>query len=150
MPKLKVYFAHPYSTRGGKGEAEILDILTDRPLEVINPFDSEDNIMLKKYGRTKYYPDPPYKLGRDIWMQDLRQVAKADMLVAWAPDRGSMGTGVEIFHAYQLHKFIQIISAIKHPLFAWVLTGGNQQFVDIADFRRLKPLRWIDNSKREW
>lgn len=113
-------------------------------MDVLNPFDGEDKMMLEKYGRTKYYPDPPYRLGRDIWAQDLRRVAECDMLVIYVPEgeRLSGGCGIEMFHAYQLHKFIQIISVSRHPAFAYVLTGGNQMFESIEDFDNLRKFRW--------
>ena len=142
--KYKCYFAHPYESRGTPEEAEIIEELKSRLVEVLNPFDGEDEMMLKKYGRTNYYPDPPYKMGREIWAKDLRQVAEADMILVYVPAgvRLSGGCGIEMFHAYQLHKFIQIISISKHPAFAYVLTGANQMFESIKDWKGNRKLRW--------
>lgn len=148
MPKKKVpykcYFAHPYESRDSPEEAEIIAELESRGCTVLNPFDGEDELMLEKYGRTNYYPDPPYKLGREIWMKDERQVSESDMILVYVPDgtRLSGGCGIEMRMAYLWHKFIQIISKSRHPAFAYVLTGGNQMFDSIDNWKRNKQLRW--------
>ena len=137
FPKVKCYFAHPYESRDTQEEAEIIAELKSRHIEVINPFDDEDEMMLEKYGRTNYYPDPPYKLARDIWCKDLRQVSEADMFLVYVPDgqRLSGGCGYEMAEAYKQHKFIQIISSSRHPAFAYVLTGSTQMFNSIKDWK---------------
>jgi hypothetical protein len=142
------YFAHPYESRGTPEELEIIKEFKSRMVTVYNPFDGEDEMMLAKYGRTNYYPDPPYKLGREIWAKDLRQVAEADMILVYVPDgeRLSGGCGIEMFHAYQLHKFIQIISKSRHPAFAYVLTGPNQMYDSIKEWKRNHQLRWNDGK----
>ena len=144
--KLKCYFAHAYEARDTPEETLIIEELKSRGVDVINPFDGEDDMMLEKYGRTSgYYPDPPYKMAREIWAQDLRRVAECDMLLVYVEPgkRLSGGCGIEMFHAYQLHKFIQIISSSKHPSFAYVLTGGNQMYESIDNWLRFNKLRWI-------
>ncbi len=142
--KLKCYFAHPYESRNTPEEQEIIKELESRRIMVINPFDGEDEMMLKEYGRTSYYPDPPYELGRKIWAQDLKRVAECDMILIYVPEgvRLSGGCGIEMFHAYQLHKFIQIISKSKHPAFAWVLTGGNQMYETVEDWKKYRIFKW--------
>jgi len=144
IKKIKCYFAHPYESRDSPEEAEIIEELEFRRIEVINPFDGEDEMMLKKYGRTKYYPDPPYKLAREIWIKDERQVAEADMILVYVPEgtRLSGGCGIEMRKAYDWGKLIQIISASKHPAFAYVLTGANRQFETIKDWKVFKEMRW--------
>lgn len=138
------YFAHPYESQGRPEEAEIIEELKSRRVVVYNPFDGENEMMLKKYGRTNYYPDPPYKMGREIWAKDLRQVSEADMILVYVPEgeRLSGGVGIEMFHAYQLHKFIQIVSSSRHPAFAYVLTKGNQYYDSINSWKIFRQTRW--------
>ena len=142
--KMRCYLAHPYESRNSPEIKDIIEELMSRGVKVVNPFDGEDDLMLKKYGRTNYYPDPPYKLGREIWAKDERQVAECEMLLVYVPDgvRLSGGCGIEMRMAYLHHKFIQIISKSKHPAFAYVLTGGNQMFESIKDWKNLRQLRW--------
>ncbi|KKL55117.1 hypothetical protein LCGC14_2258590 [marine sediment metagenome] len=142
--KYSCYFAHPYESRFSPEETAILNELIDRRVEIINPFDVEDSTMFKKYGIESYYPDPPYKLGREIWQKDLKYVAECDMILVYVPDgtRLSGGCGIEMFHAFQLHKFIQIISKDKHPAFAYVLTKGNQMYDSIQNWIHNKMLVW--------
>lgn len=147
--KLKVYFAHPHAFKDTLEAKRIIEILKERRVEVINPFDGEDEMMLTKYNRTYYYPDPPRKLGVDIWKQDLRRVTECDMIVVYVPEgqRLSGGCSWELNEAYRLNKFIQIISSNKHPIFAFVLEGKgriseNQMFETIDDFERLREINW--------
>ena len=142
--EFKCYFAHPYESIGTPEVDEIIKELKSRGVTVIDPFDGENDMMLKKYGRTNYYPNPPYKMAREVWGKDLRQVFDCDMFLIYVPDgtRLSGGCGYEMAHAYFWHKFIQIISHSKHPAFAYVLTGGNQMFDSIEDFKAMRQLRW--------
>ena len=144
--KLKCYFAHTYESKDSPAAKEIIEELGSRGVIVVNPFDGEDEMMLKKYGRTNYYPDPPYKLGREIWAKDERQVSDCDMILVYVPEgvRLSGGCGVEMRMAYLWGKFIQIISMSRHPVFAYVLTGGNQMFENIADWKIYRQVRWKD------
>ena len=144
--KYKCYFAHPYESRDGPEAAVIIEELKSRLVEVVNPFDGEDAMMLAKYGRTNYYPDPPYKMGREIWAKDMRQVNECDMILIYVPKgvRLSGGCGIEMYEAYLHGKFIQIISSSRHPAFAYVLTGPNQMYESIADWKigPKRKLRW--------
>ena len=147
--KLKVYFAHPHAFKDSKEAKKIIEILKSRRVEVTNPFDGEDDMMLTRYNRKHYYPDPPLKLGVEIWNQDLRRVADCDMIVVYVPEgqRLSGGCGWELSEAYRLNKFIQIISSNRHPAFAYVLKGRgriskNQMFETIDDFARLREIQW--------
>lgn len=142
--KYLCYLAHPYESRDCEEIKEIIKELEERGVTVVNPFDGEDELMLKKYGRTNYYPDPPYRLGREIWAKDERQVANCNMILVYVPEgnRLSGGCGIEMRMAYLWHKFIQIISKSRHPAFAYVLTGGNQMFDNIKDWKNNRRLRW--------
>lgn len=142
--KYTCYLAHPYESRDSPEIKEIIEELKSRGVTVINPFEGEDDLMLKKYGRETYYPDPPYKLGREIWVKDEAQVAACDMILVYVPDgsRLSGGCGIEMRKAYDWNKFIQIISKSRHPAFAYVLTGPNQMFESIEDFKKMRKVRW--------
>ena len=145
MPvKYKCYFAHPYESRGTPEEAEIIEELKSRRVEVVNPFNDEDEMMLAEYGRTNYYPDPPYKMARGIWGKDERQVNECDMILVYVPEgtRLTGGCGIEMRMAYLWHKYIQIISKSKHPAFAYVLTGANVMFESIEAWKNNKRLVW--------
>lgn len=145
MTKMKCYFAHPYESRDTQAAKIIMDELKSRRIEVINPFDGEDDMMLAKYNRTNYYPDPPFNMGAEIWAKDMRQVAEVDMLLVYVPPntRLSGGCGVELFHAWQLKKFIQIISQSKHPVFAYIMKHSNaEMFNSIFDWQKFRKLRW--------
>lgn len=134
------YFAHPYNKRKSKAKYKIKQILKERSVNVIDPFIGEYKL-LKEHGVKEYYDDPKYKLAREIWIRDLQKVRECKMLLAWSPEP-SLGTAVELFYAYTHHKFIQIISKKKHPLFAYVLTGGNQLFETVDDFEKFNVCRW--------
>lgn len=141
--RYKCYFAHPWESRGSPEEAEIIEELKLRLVDVVNPFDNEDEIWTR-YGRTGYYPDPPYKLGREIWIKDLKSITECDMFLVYVPEgkRLTGGCGYELAKAYDQHKFIQIISMSRHPAFAYVLTGTNQMFENIKDWKKYYKLRW--------
>lgn len=139
---IKCYFAHPYNKRKSKDKYKIKKILKERNVDVIDPFIGEFKL-LKEHGVDEYYNDPKYKLAREIWIRDLQKVRECEMLLAWSPEP-SLGTAVELFYAYTQKKFIQIISAKKHPLFAYVLTGGNQLFETIDEFDKFNVYRWKD------
>ena len=138
--KMKCYFAHPYDLRKSAGKYRIRRLLLDRDVIVVDPFIGEFKI-LKKHGVKEYYANPKYKAARELWIKDLQQVRDCDMIVAWIPDP-SIGCSAELQEAYRYHKFIQIISPILHPSFAYVLTGPNQQYLSIDDFERYRVLRW--------
>jgi hypothetical protein len=131
----KCYFAHPGRTKDTREEADIIKELESRRVIVHNPF--EENIVVRK----EFLESRPYKLARKIWINDFKAVVDSDMLLAYQPV-GTAGTGAEIIWAYIHHKFIQIISPIKHPLFAYVLTGPNQQFESIEDWKHHKRMVW--------
>jgi len=133
--KLKCYFAHPGRTKNTKEEAEIIDELKSRRIEVYNPFDDILNT------RKSFLENRTFKQARQIWINDFKHVVNSDMVLAYQPV-GTAGTGAEIIWAYIHHKFIQIISPIKHPLFAYVLTGGNQQFETVEDWKHYRRLVW--------
>ena len=140
--KLKIYFAHPLSKWGSGGERTIIRILESMGLEVVNPFTGELAI-LRKYGLNhgRYYKNPLYKLGIELWTKDLKQIEKCDILLAWIPEK-CMGTPQEIAHAFRHKKFIQIITNIKHPSFAFYKNKGAQVFSSITDFKKLKQVKW--------
>lgn len=135
MVKYKCYFAHPGRTKDSKEEAEIIKELEARGCKVYNPFD--ENVII----REKFLESRPYKLAREIWIHDFKLVVEADMLLAYQPV-GTAGTGAEILWGFVHHKFLQIISPIKHPLFAFVLVGGNQMFETIEDWINHRQMRW--------
>lgn len=134
--KYKCYFAHPGRTHGTPEEIEIVNELEFRQVEVHNPFDTQLHMNVENWKEQL-----EYKKARDIWIEDFNAVYKADMILAYQPF-GTAGTGAEIIFAYLNHKFIQIISPIRHPLFAYVLTGGNQMFLTIDDWKNHKQFRW--------
>lgn len=145
---INCYFAHPYNKRKSKVKYRIKKILRARNVNVIDPFIGEYKI-LKEHGVKEYYEDPKYKLAREIWIRDLQKVRECQMLLAWSPEP-SLGTAVELFYAYTQKKFVQIISEKKHPLFAYVLTGGNQLFETVDDFDAFNVCRWkVDNGDGE-
>jgi hypothetical protein len=140
MTKLKCYFAHPYTEKDTDEKFSIMNILKERGVEVTDPFEVEEDI-LAKYGVKEYYENPLYKLGRELWINDLKRIRTTDMILAWIP-YPTIGVSKELQYAYLYKKFIQIISPIKHPSFAYVLTHGNQQFEDIKAFDRMRVMRW--------
>lgn len=145
MKKFSCYFAHPYESRLTDEAKMIIEELESRKVKVINPFDGEDELMLSKYGRTNYYPDPPFHLGVDVWSKDMRQVSACDMLLVYVPDgqRLSGGCGVELFKAWQEKKFIQIISKSRHPVFAYIMAHSNAvMYNSIDDWIHHRPFMW--------
>lgn len=146
-PKMKCYLAHPNEERGTPEIDEITKELERRGVEVVNPFSGEDRLMKEKYNRKNYYPDPPYSLGREIWIKDMRQVIKeCDMFLVYAPVHLTGGCGWELCEAYRHHKFIQIISPSRHPCFAFSLTRGNQMYDSIEDWKKFRQLKWKEED----
>ena len=139
--KLRCYFSHPYEKRHSKKKYRIKKVLEERGVEVIDPFIGEFKILRKHNIEEDYYNNPKFKAAREMWIKDLKQVRECDMIVAWIPEP-SIGCSAEIQYAYKKKKFIQIISPIKHPSFAYVLTGANQQFESVKDFENLRIMRW--------
>jgi len=145
--EFKCYLAHPYESQNSEEIQIIKDELVARRVKVVNPFDGENELMLEKYGRECYYPNPPFQLAVDVWTKDMRQVSECDMLLVYVPDgkRLSGGCGVELFKAWQEKKFIQIISKSRHPVFAYVLAHSNgQMFESIENWKKYKELRWAE------
>ena len=140
VKKMKCYFAHQYDLRKSAGKYRIRKLLLERDIEVVDPFIGEFKI-LKKHGVSEYYAKPKYEAARELWIKDLQQVRECDMIVAWFPSP-SIGCSAELQEAYRHHKFIQIISPLLHPSFAYVLTGPNQQYLSIDDFERYRVYRW--------
>ena len=134
--KYKCYFAHPSHTKNTKEEVEIIEELKARRIEVYNPFDTQLHTNTKEWKKKL-----SYKQARKIWIKDFKAVSDSDMILAYQPV-GTAGTGAEILWAYINHKFIQIISPIRHPLFAYVLTGPNQMFETIEDWKKYIKLVW--------
>lgn len=140
--KLKGYFAHPYKKRLSSNKYKIKAELKERGVEVIDPFIGEYKI-LRRHNIKEYYEAPNYKLAREIWLKDFQQVEMCNILVAWIPENlPVIGTTAELVHAHRFGKFIQIISPLKHPLFAYVLGKGNQQFETVKDFINRRRMIW--------
>lgn len=155
--RLKCYFAHPHKAKDTQEAKRIIDILKSRKVKVVNPFDGEDEIC-KKYGVETYYPSTPYKLGREFWIKDLRQLDNCNMALFWLPKEYTpKGCFAELQHAieYQNRKirrytalkmengyFIQIITEFRHPIIAWALCYNNQLYDNIDDFERHRQAKW--------
>jgi len=142
--KLKAYLAHSWRSRDHPDKQRIIDILKQRRVDVIDPFDGEEELCAK-FGETDYYPNCNYKLGRAIWDKDMQQVRNCDVLIAWIPDDVEgrfMGTSYEICYAHEHNKFIQIISPLKHPFFAFLVSKGHQWYGSIESFERLRKEKW--------
>lgn len=137
--KFKCYFAHLTNMIGSEEEADIIEELEFRRIDIINPFDRQKEIRDKymKIGWNK----ATYDDYRTIWSSDLSSIAESDMILAWLSN-ASTGCGAEIQYAYMLHKFIHIIAPKKHPLYAHVLTGGNRMFLSIEDWKNNKWFVW--------
>ncbi len=136
-PKLKCFFSHPYNTKGSLEEAEIVAELKARQVEVINPLEYVKEIKDFRFNIS-------YKTIRDYWTKDLKNISECDMILIYVPEgtKLSGGCGIQMFHAYQLHKFIQIITDNPHPAIAWVLTGANQIYETIKDWKGFHQMRW--------
>jgi len=141
---LSCYFAHSWISKDHPDKIRIVKALEEMKIEVIDPFNGEDDLCTK-HGEIDYYPNCNYKLGRDIWVKDLGQIREADMFLMWidssAPGR-FMGTSYEMAYAFNLGKHIQIISDLRHPYMAYVLCDGNRQYNTIEDFENQRRIRW--------
>ena len=144
---LKCYFAHAGTTCNSDEKIRLVEILEDRGLEVIDPFDDEEKILRKHGCKGKwFYDDPKYSAGREIWIKDLSQVREANLLLAWFSTgiHRYIGISAELMYGLEYQKrirfdnntkpterqtpfLIQIISEIKHPLIAYALQYGNQK-----------------------
>lgn len=167
--KLKCYFAHSFELLGSEEEKRIMRILKERRVEIINPFDKEEKLC-KKYNVKNYYDGSIYKHAREIWITDLQLIKQSNLVVVYLPENmRAIGTAAELMFALEWQKkkrsfnkhlrkkfglgmmkrkdepfLIQIISPIKHPLFAYALMYGNQYYESIDDFERFRQSRWKD------
>lgn len=145
MPRAKVYYAHPYKTRGTHIEERIIDELKSRRLIIHEPFTKEAEV-LSKYGVEEYYERPYFELARDIWTKDRGRVIKSDIIVAHIPDDiQAIGTAMEVAIAYEFGKFIQIISPMKHPSFALY---ADQLFETVEDWERKRIYKWENYEEK--
>lgn len=155
--KLKAYFAHPHSKRDSGKKYRIKRALKESGVEVIDPFIDEFK-MMREHGIKDYYDKPTYKLGREIWNKDLAQIRDCNMMVVWIPEV-SMGTSAELQYGLEWQKrirfqdkgkpaeekrpfLIQMITKIKHPLIAYALQFGNQQYYSVKDFETKRQFKW--------
>ena len=133
VKKLRIYFAHPYSTWKLDMEQNIIAELEKRGYEVINPFDREQGIM-EAAGVERYYDDPSLELAKSIVQSDIGAIDLCDGIFAWYPPNTAMiGTTFEValVHCYNADirtdlvissgalKQIMICCETKHP-FLWV------------------------------
>ncbi len=153
--KLRVYFAHPSKMIDSDDEKRIIEILKSRQLDVINPFEKEASIRAQIDLKT-WKGSMPKNIARQLWISDLSFINICDIIVAWFPIYEAIGTAAEVQHALDLQKkyyytrknykskgiLIQIISKIRHPLFAYALQHGNQLYDTIDDFERFRLSDW--------
>ena len=154
---LKCYFAHPYNKRHTAKKYKIRRALEERKVDVLDPFIGEFKL-LRKHNIKEYYEKPDYKVAREMWTKDLAQIRECTMFLCWLP-HDSIGTSAELMYALEWQKrmrhqdqelpqierrpyLIQIIAAKKHPLFAYALQFGNQQYETVEDFEKSKVMRW--------
>jgi len=149
--------AHPYNKKSTPNKYKIKRILKERGVEVIDPFIGEFKLM-REHGIKDYYDKPDYKVAREMWVKDLAQIRDCNMILVWLP-HDSIGTAAELMYALEWQKriryqdkelpsderrafLIQIIAAKKHPLFAYALQFGNQQFENVIAFEKMNVMRW--------
>ena len=131
---MRCYFTQSYPSKDTSEKAEIIRELISRRIIFTNSFDVEE-----------YELGLSYKLARNILMKHLREVGKADMFLLYIPTNApfSSGCGIEMFHAWQLKKFIQVISNRRHPEIAYILDSrGNQFFTSINDWVKQRQAVW--------
>jgi len=142
--RMKAYLAHSWRSRHHPDKYRIISILNERGVDVIDPFEGEDKLC-REFGEENYYPNCKFDLGRSMWRKDLQQIDSCDMLVAWVPnhiDGRFIGTSFELGYAYIKRKFIQIISPLRHPAFAFLKKKKAQVFESVDDFEKLKEMWW--------
>jgi len=142
--KMKCYFAHPFVRINHPEKFRIIKTLELRDVDVLDPFIGEEEIN-SKYGHTEYFHPTitdRFKLGQEIWKNDIDRLTKCDMILAWLPVP-STGVAMELWEAFRQHKFIQIIAPNQHPAFAYIMKNGrNQQFKDVNDFMTRRKMIW--------
>ena len=142
--KIKCYFAHSWRSKDHPDKFRIIRALNESRVDVIDPFVGEDKLC-EEYGQKEYHPNCDYRLGRAIWIKDLAQIREADIFLMWVDSKNEgsyMGVSYELGYAFNLGKHIQIISDLRHPYMAYVLSGGNIQYDTIEDFENSRKLRW--------
>jgi len=133
MPKMKVYFAHPYLTYGTLSEDRIMSELRRRGFQVHNPFTDElhsDSDYLRRLRDGEYTRCDAQRLVEN----DTAAIHGADVMLAWLPENTpSIGTVMEIVYAGRAKKHVIVIQETGrdwiHP---WIAYHANEVYLSIA------------------
>ena len=135
MNKLRVYFAHPSKKKGSDEEKRIIEILENRQLDVINPFEEEKKLDLE-YDWKTWESSLPKNIARKLWIQDLSFVSICDILVAWFPLYKAIGTAAELQFALDLQKkyYYEWLQYLRHPDLGVVKPLNRHIYIDLQMF----------------
>jgi len=133
MPKMKVYFAHPYPTYGTLSEDRIMSELRRRGFQVYNPFTDElhsDSEYLRRIRDGEYTRHDARRLVEN----DMAAIQRVDIVLAWLPENTpSVGTTMEIVYAVKAKKHVIVIQETDrdciHP---WIAYHANEVYPNIT------------------
>ncbi len=139
-----VYFAHPFDTWKTEMEQKIIDILSKRGYQVVNPFVTEQRLN-QKYGVPGYYEKPSLPLAHDIVREDFEMLSTCDEYFGWLPKGISIvGTVVEMMWACKQGKPVTTLGYKPNP---FLLVYSDRFFSSFEDFMQDRP-SWVrDNLK---
>ena len=138
---MRLYFAHPYKTRGMNGEESIMEIAREKGHEILNPFDGEDSI-LEEHGVKEYYGNVKKAVAFSFFERDLDLLRSCDGVLAWIPlgIGQPIGTPCELMYGWMLSKYLIVISKIPSPFFIYM---ENEFYKTINDYDYDR--KWVIN-----
>jgi len=142
--KPRIYFAHPFPLRDTDLELRVMEAIEEKGYDVYDPFTQESDLESKYGGR--YYDLPTKAFAEEIVKTDLAKVEELDGVIAFlpiewlkenAPGYMTIGTPMEIKHAYERGKKVIIISERPNP---FLVCHCNEYYLTIEDFENGEKL----------
>ncbi len=136
--KPTIYFAHPFDKRLTKRKDMLVNKLTEKGYEVVDPFVGENNIA-KRYGVNNYYENPCREFALEIKERDFAKVIKCDAFFAWIPkDVTMIGTIREFDRANRENKYTIVLCYKPNPF----LEDADELYLSYQDFIEGKQFEW--------
>jgi len=133
MSKMRVYFAHPYSTYGTLSEDRIKSELEKRGFQVYNPFTDS---LHSDFGLLNRLRDGEYTFreAQQLVENDIGAICNADTVLVWLPDdTPSVGTIMEILYACKARKHIVVIQETgRNWIHPWIAYHAKELYPSIA------------------
>ncbi len=129
---MRVYFAHPYDTVGTVDEKRLLEEMTKRGWDVLNPFENNPDEEVIERIKSGHF----IALDALILVEnDLDNLNNCDTVLVWLPSSSSsVGAICEMVYAFKAHKYEIVIhqrDCIVHP---WVVYHADLMYKTVDAF----------------